>query len=141
MRSRWEASDSTSSVVRCGVKETMPGGQLVDGQEADQRGHARTPPASTACSDLPPHRLPDRDHGEQDRDQQQQRDDRRPAAQLEGVGEPEQARTGGQATRPPVAEDQRGQADEAAAAGLALAVDVGDEDQEDAAQPGQRRRR
>ena len=59
-------------------------------------------------------------------------------AQLERVGEAEQARAHGEPARPPVAEDHRGEADVAAAAGLALQVDVrGDQGEEGAAEAGE----
>ena len=55
-----------------------------------------------------------------------------------GVGVAEQAGAHGEPARPPVAEDHRGEADVAAAAGLALQVDVrGDDGEEDAAEAGQ----
>ncbi|CAM5694571.1 hypothetical protein SALBM217S_05740 [Streptomyces griseoloalbus] len=60
------------------------------------------------------------------------------AAQVEAVGVAEEAGADGEAARHPVAEDHRGEADVAAAAGLALQVEgVGHDGQEDAAEAGQ----
>src|SRR5690606_28411757 len=89
-----------------------------------------------------PHRLPDRDADQQDRHEQQQRVDGLPAAaDVHRVGVAEQQRARGQAAGPPVAEDHGGEADEAAAVGLAVLVEGrGDGDEERARQPGERAR-
>jgi len=62
----------------------------------------------------------------------------RATAELDRVGVAEQRGAGEQAARPPVAEDHRREADVATATGLAVAVDVGrDEGQEAATEPGE----
>ena len=63
-------------------------------------------------------------------------------AQLQRVGEAEQAGADRDARRQPVAEDHRGEADEAAAAGLALLVAARRLEHEvGPAEPGERRPR
>src|SRR5690606_18717345 len=60
-------------------------------------------------------------------------------AQVEAVGVAEEAGADGEAAGHPVAEDHRGEADVAAATGLALQVEgVGDDGEEDSAEAGQR---
>ena len=81
---------------------------------------------------LVPHDLPHTDgHEEHGEEQQQERVHGGTTAQLHGIGVAEEGSAGEQAARTPVAEDHGGEADVAAATGLAVSVDVrGDEGEE-----------
>ena len=113
-----------------------PGTASVEYQSAD---HApRRDDAAAATHGAPPP-LPDRGDHQQCGDEQQQRVHRLAAtAQTEALGIAEETRAGEQPAGSPVAEDHRGQADVAAATGLAVAVVARrHQGKESAAEPGQ----